>query len=426
MTVRNPARVRTALVIGGGIAGPVAAMALRKAGIEATVYEAYDPSNDASKRQAGPSTGLTIAPNGQQALSAIDAADVVNTIGTPLTATTLHSWTGKDLASLDAPTDLPPDLPPTRFVWRTDLHEAMAEEATRREIPIHRGKRLLDATDTGTGISARFADGSLAKADILIGADGLRSTVRRLIDASAPTPHYAGTLTFTARTEKAAAELPPTPGVLHHCLGKRAYLTYQTFEDGSAVWSATLPHREPMTKTEAQSVGSATWLTRLREAFADDRTPATELLRATHPSALLITGPTENMPSVPTWTRGRMALIGDAAHATPPTSGQGASLASESAVELARCLRDLPHSKAFRAYESLRRPRVDRILKHATTTPTATSAAARTASPKPAGPLTRALRDAVLPVAMKVGGGGSMWGTWQYEHRIDWEARVDY
>lgn len=201
-------------------------------------------------------------------------------------------------------------------------------------------------------------------------------------------------------------------------------MTYQIFDDGSAVWSATLPHREPMTTAEARSVGPAAWLNRLTEAFTDDRTAATELLDSTPAPALLITGPTENMPPLSTWSRGRMTLIGDAAHATPPTSGQGASLASESAVQLARCLRDLPPSKAFRAYESLRRPRVSRILKHATSTPTSTSAAARTASPKPAGPLTRALRDAVLPVATKVG-AGSVWGTWQFDHRIDWEERVD-
>lgn len=413
MTARTPTRARTALVIGGGIAGPVAAMALHKAGIEATVYEAYD-----STKRVGPSPGMTIAPNGQQALSAIDAADMVSEIGTPVTSTSLRSWTGRHLAGLTPP----PGLPPTRFVWRTDLHEAIDEEAARRDIPIHRGKRLLDATDTGTGVTARFADGSLARADILIGADGLRSTVRPLIDPSAPTPHYGGTLTFTARVTE--TELPSTSGVLHQCLGKRAYMTYQIFDDGSAVWSATLPHREPMTTAEARSVGPAAWLNRLTEAFTDDRTAATELLDSTPAPALLITGPTENMPPLSTWSRGRMTLIGDAAHATPPTSGQGASLASESAVQLARCLRDLPPSKAFRAYESLRRPRVSRILKHATSTPTSTSAAARTASPKPAGPLTRALRDAVLPVATKVG-AGSVWGTWQFDHRIDWEERVD-
>ncbi|MER5256295.1 MULTISPECIES: FAD-dependent oxidoreductase [unclassified Streptomyces] len=421
MTARTTApTVRTALVIGGGIAGLVAAMALRKAGIEARVYEAYDGSGPRSG--AGGSRfggGMTIAPNGQQALEAIDAAETVSAIGTPVTALGLRSWTGRHLAQLTAPAD----LPTTRFVWRTELHEAIAAEAEGRSIPVHRGKRLLDATDTGTGVTARFSDGSQERADILIGADGLRSTVRRLIDPTAPKPHYAGTLTFTARVPK--TELPSTEGVLYMCYGKRAYFAYQIFDDATAAWSANLPHREPMTAAEAQAVGAGEWLKRLAEAFTDDRTPAPELLAETPPEDLLIPGPTETMPPVETWSRGRMILIGDAAHATSPTSGQGASLATESAVELARCLRDLPVGKAFKAYESLRRPRVDRILKHTTATATATSAAARTATPKPAGPLSRALRDALLPVATKVGGaGGAVWGAWQFEHRIDWDERV--
>ncbi|MGW7083959.1 FAD-dependent oxidoreductase [Streptomyces sp. NPDC054871] len=412
-------RTRTALVIGGGIAGQVAAMALRKAGIEATVYEAHETYEAYDAKSSGRGGGMTIAPNGIQALEAIDAAETVSAIGTPVTALGLRSWTGRHLAQL-AP---PADLPTTRFVWRSELHETIAAEAERRAIPIFRGKRLLDATDTGTGVTTRFSDGSLARADVLIGADGLRSTVRSLIDPSIPKPHYAGTLTFTARVP--STELPSTEGVLYMCYGKRAYFAYQIFDDGSAAWFANLPHREPMTSAEAQAVGAGEWLKRLGEAFGSDRTPAPDLVRETPAEDLLITGPTETMPPIQTWSRGRMTLIGDAAHATPPTSGQGASLASESAVELARCLRDLPPGKAFKAYETLRRPRVDRILKHTTATATATSAAARTATPKPAGPVSRVLRDALLPVATKVGGaGGAVWGAWQFEHRIDWDERI--
>ncbi|MGW5736119.1 MULTISPECIES: FAD-dependent oxidoreductase [Streptomyces] len=420
MTVRTTAdrRTRTALVIGGGVAGPVAAMALRKAGVEATVYEAHDGPAP-QDRGARPGGAMTIAPNGQLALEAIDAAEMVRAIGTPVTALGLRSWTGRDLARLTSPED----LPATRFVWRTELYEAIARETERRGIPLHTGKRLLDATDTGAGVTARFSDGSLAKADILIGADGLHSTVRSLIDPTTPKPHYAGTLTFTAHVPK--TELPSTEGVLYMCYGKKAYFAYQIFDDASAAWAVNLPHREPMTQTEAQAVGAKEWLKRLRTAFADDRTQAPDLLADTDPQDLLITGPTETMPQVTSWSRGRMILIGDAAHATSPTSGQGASLATESAVQLARCLRDLPPDQAFKTYESLRRPRAEKIQKHTTATPTATSAAARTATTKPAGPVTRALRDALLPVATKVSGaGGAVWGTWQFNHKINWDERV--
>jgi len=107
-----------------------------------------------------------------------------------------------------------------------------------------------------------------------------------------------------------------------------------------------------------------------------------------------------------------MVLIGDAAHATSPSSGQGASLAMESAVELARCLRDLPPAQAFAAYERLRRARVERII----------AMAARTNSNKAAGPVARVLRDLLMPIAMKLA-KPEKWA-WQFDHHIDWDAPV--
>jgi 2-polyprenyl-6-methoxyphenol hydroxylase-like FAD-dependent oxidoreductase len=107
-----------------------------------------------------------------------------------------------------------------------------------------------------------------------------------------------------------------------------------------------------------------------------------------------------------------MVLVGDAAHATSPSSGQGVSLAVESAVQLARCLRDLPSvPEAFATYERMRRPRVERII----------AAAARTNNDKAAGPLARVLRDLFLPVAMKLLAKPEKMA-WQVDYRIDWDA----
>lgn len=106
-------------------------------------------------------------------------------------------------------------------------------------------------------------------------------------------------------------------------------------------------------------------------------------------------------------------MFGDSAHATSPSSGQGASLAVESAVHLARCLRDLPHEQEFAAYERLRRARVEKII----------AAAARTNTNKAAGPVARVLRDLILPTAMKLLAKPEKMA-WQYGYRIDWDAPV--
>ncbi|MEV0096507.1 NAD(P)/FAD-dependent oxidoreductase [Streptomyces sp. NPDC050738] len=397
----NTRPTRTAVVIGGGIAGPVAAMALQKAGIEATVYEAYDSTADTV------GGGMSIAPNGQFALDTIGAGDLVRTIGIPVTSMALRSWNGRELARF-----APPDrLPPMRFVWRADLYREIYAEAARRSLRIVHGKRLVDAAETDSSITARFADGTEAAADILIGADGIRSTVRTLIDPAAPSPHYAGLVSFGARMHDTG--LPTTDGVMSMCFGKHAFFGYQVFDDSSAVWFANVPRREPMTLAEAQAIGAEEWLRRLRTLFADDRTPAPDMIARTPADDLLITGPVENMPpSLPTWSRGRMTLIGDAAHAASSSSGQGASIATESAVELARCLRDLPYGPAFDAYERLRRPRVERIIK----------LGARTNSDKSAGPVGRVIRDLLMPGLMKLAKPEKT--AWQFDHRIDWDAKV--
>jgi hypothetical protein len=88
-------------------------------------------------------------------------------------------------------------------------------------------------------------------------------------------------------------------------------------------------------------------------------------LDRTDPAELIVTGPSENMPVVPVWSRGRMVLVGDSAHAASSSSGEGASLAVQSAVQLARSLRGLPHPDAFVAYERLRRERVEKIIAEA-------------------------------------------------------------
>ncbi|WP_329578846.1 FAD-dependent monooxygenase [Kitasatospora sp. NBC_01250] len=390
--------IKKALVIGGGVAGPVTAMALQQAGIEAGVHEAY------TETATGVGAALGLAPNGLAALDVIGTGDLVRRLGDPMDAIVLQSWNGKQLASFGSPGR----LEPTRLVMRSDLYQALYAEALRRGIRIEHGKRLIGVTQTADSVTAEFADGSTATGDLLIGADGIRSTVRGLIDPAAPQPRYAGLQGFGSMNAQAGL-VPDTGGKMYMTFGKRAFFGLQVI-NGSAVWFVNLPWAEPLTQAEAVARGAERWLKELATACAGDRTPAAELIRRTDPAQLLITGPMENMPAVPQWSRDRMVLVGDSAHAPSSSSGQGASLAIESAVELARCLRDLPLRQALARYEELRRPRVERIIK----------AAERTNSNKAAGPVARVLRDALMPLGMKLISPEKM--AWQFEHRIDWSA----
>jgi hypothetical protein len=160
---------RTALVIGAGIAGPVAAMALRKAGIRPTIYEAHPSGAE------GIGTFLTIASNGINALRAIGADQTALAAGFPTPTITLRSTTGKNLGTARTGLTLP-DGTTSHTLKRADLYQALYQEAVRRGIDVQHGKRLTAAEPTGNGVRAVFDDGTDAAADVLIGTGGVAET----------------------------------------------------------------------------------------------------------------------------------------------------------------------------------------------------------------------------------------------------------
>ncbi|GLY66412.1 FAD-dependent monooxygenase [Amycolatopsis taiwanensis] len=392
-------RNRTALVIGGGIAGPVAATALVKAGIEATVYEAYPEESN------GIGGALALAPNGLAALGIVGADDAVCSIAKPIRHMAM-SVDGKNLGRLPAI----PDLPPLQAVDRGDLHRVLRARALAAGVRFEYGKRLVDVDDGPAGITARFADGSVADADVLIGADGVRSTVRTLIDPNAPGPGYTGMLGFEGIAD---TTMDIDPDTMTSAFGKRAYYLYWAQPGGGIKWGANLPSRKYLSLTEARAVPAEEWLRTLRETYADD-VPGAELAARTTTETLQVTGALHIMPPVPHWYRGRMVLVGDAVHAPSNSTGQGASLAIESAIELARCLRDLADpASAFAAYERLRRERVERIA----------ARGAKVNHAKTPGPVARKAMSLLMPVMFKAINVEKMIGREQ-RYTIDWDAPV--
>ncbi|MEY9875474.1 FAD-dependent urate hydroxylase [Streptacidiphilus sp. MAP12-33] len=393
-------KVRSALVIGGGIAGPVTAMALQQAGIEATIFEAYDGPAD----EVG--GGMGLAPNGFQAFDAIGVGDAIRAVSTPMNGIVLQSWNGRRLAEFGTL----PGIDPTRFVIRAELFRTLREAAEARGITTVYGKRIVGASEGPAGVTARFEDGTTATADVLIGADGLRSTVRRLVDPGSPDPRFAGTAGFGAMV--GACDVPPTDGMMIMAFGKRCFFAWQVMADGTGIWFVNLPVPQPLSVNQQREKGGAYWLAHLRQICEGDATPAAQMFAATDPKTMLFAGSTHTMPRDVVWSRGRMVLTGDAAHAPSSSSGQGASLAAESSVELARCLRDLPLPQALARYEELRRPRVERIIK----------VTARTNARKAAGPVARVVRDALLPVMFRMTKPER--NAWQFRYPIDFDAPV--
>lgn len=393
-------RPRTALVAGGGVAGASAALALQKAGIEPVVLEARDGP-------AGEGAFLTLGSNGIGALHQLGADAPALAAGFPTPAMTLRSWTGKRLGDVPASTARP-GAATSRTLMRAELAALLRAEAERRGIAVMSGRRLVEAEWRDGRVHARLADGRELVADLMIGADGVHSVARRLIDPGAPPPAYGGLLNTGGRATgvRAGGE----PGHYEMIFGRRAFFGHVTAPDGEVWWFANLPWPSEPGREELLALDRDDLRSRLLVLFEGDAGPAAELIRASDEPMPL--SPVHSIPHLPRWHRDQMLVIGDAAHAPSPSSGQGASLAVEDAVVLGSCLRAEPDvDAAFARFEQIRRPRVEKIIRWA----------ARMNSSKAAGPVGRAVRDALLPVALRLGERrGAHEQT--YGHRVEWEA----
>jgi FAD-dependent urate hydroxylase len=394
---------RHALIIGAGIAGPTMALALERAGIEARVFEAYDQPADY--------TGLFLntASNGLDALRVIGVEVAKSADGFPMPRMVMWSGSGKRLGEVANGVTLT-DGTVSVCVRRGLLQKTLRDHALGRGIPIQYGKRLDSYAVTDTGVVARFTDGTEESADILIGADGIHSRTRQLLNPDSPSPRFTGMLSIGGYSR--APGLPPTTGTQHFVFGKRAFFGYLVREDGEIYWFANLHRDGEPTRRELAEVSASQWKQQLIEQFVDDMPLIGRIIEKT--TEEIGAYPVHDIPTSPVWHRGPVALIGDAVHATSPSAGQGASMAIEDAVTLARCLRDIPDvTTAFGAYESLRRARVEKVVAYSKTI----------SNSKAAGPIARVFRDLMMPIALRLFANSAS-HAWMYTYHIDWDAPV--
>ncbi|MGW7246915.1 FAD-dependent oxidoreductase [Streptomyces decoyicus] len=335
------------LVIGGGIAGAATALALHKAGFDVAVHEAHpDTAGDIG-------AFLTLASNGMRALAQLDASDAVTALGFPLRSMRVLDDQGSEVAHVPLG-EADDALLRYRCLRRGELSAALQAEVIRRGIGLSHGARLVSVENGADEVTARFADGSVATGDLLIGADGLNSIIRRSIAPGAE-PVYAGQSVFYGYTRSA----PAAEGTGHITMvrGSTAAFGCAVSPDGEAYWFARVAGQAVPAEELAHPVPSR-WREQLVELLRHDPTPAAGIVAAST-DGIMATNATE-IPLGTPWRSGRTLIVGDAAHAASPATGQGASMALEDAVILAKSLRDTPDAdSALSLYEACRRPRVE-------------------------------------------------------------------
>lgn len=259
----------------------------------------------------------------------------------------------------------------------------MRDEAVRAGAQVRYGCEVVAATESAAGVAVTCSDGSIVEADLLIGADGLRSRVRTIIDPAAPRATYQGLLNTGGIARGVPVDSPV--GTMVMTFGRRCFFGHVLAPDGTVWWFANPVHRHEPDAAELARI-RATFRDDLLADLAGDGTQAAALLAAT--DDLLAPYGTYYFPSVPTWRTDRMLIVGDAAHAVSPAAGQGASMAIEDAVVLGQCLQDNAGSGyrirgALAAYEQARRARVEAVV----------AQGKRNGSGKIAGPVGRVVRD---------------------------------
>jgi 2-polyprenyl-6-methoxyphenol hydroxylase-like FAD-dependent oxidoreductase len=335
-----------ALVVGAGIGGIAAGLALRAADVDVSIVERR-PTLDALSAGGG----IHLWNNAMRALQEIGVADVVTAAGHPnVHSFTWYSATG-DVLGVGDVAELTRTLGvPSVGLIRSVLHRELA--AALGDGTLRLGEECTGFAADDAGVTAHFASGD-ERYDALIGADGIRSVVRRTLLGDSP-PRYAG-----VRVYQAVA--PPGDGVVDPDIygliwGRGGRLGFYPVADGT-FWFATLAGPEGGAGTEAN--GRDVVLECLR-AWGSEA--AVALVEHTPEDAVMV-GDITARPPVEKWGEGPVTLLGDAAHAMTPFLGQGACQAIEDAAVLGRSFRAASSpADALRRYEALRIPRTSEIV----------------------------------------------------------------
>ena len=348
-------RSRKALIVGAGIAGPVTAILLRKAGIDAQVFEARPYST-------GSGGGLQIAPNGMHVLAEIGLADEMISRGSIAESFDFHSQSGACLGSFNRNMRQRFGQPAVNM-RRTTLNEAIVNKAWCENVELFFEKRLVGIEDRpDQPVVAHFADGSSAEGDFLIGADGVHSAVRAHVIPDGPRPFDTGLIGFGGFVSRSLLGNTPIGQRVETTFGQSGFFGYGFCspepDDGVMWWSTQPGHGIDAATFRAMSQDALK--RHLIDFHAGWHDPIPRLLETA--DDIVVTA-TLDVATLPTWWRGRALLIGDAAHATSPHAGQGASLALEDALRLSRLIRGGQELAAtFAAFEAERRPRAERIV----------------------------------------------------------------
>jgi 2-polyprenyl-6-methoxyphenol hydroxylase-like FAD-dependent oxidoreductase len=333
------------IVVGGGIGGLTAAIALGRAGVEAVVFERAE-----ELREIG--AGISLWSNAMKALRKLGVYDAIREAGGAELGGEIRSWRGERISEITA------DQLRSRFgEANLALHRADLQGALLAALPqgtVRLGAEFVGFAEDGEGVVARFAGEREERGDILIGADGLNSSVRaQLFGVSAP--RYAGYTAWRGIADVGDGLVPEEAGL--NLWGRGSEFGLASIGRGRFYWFVT------RNAPEGEAENAAGRKREVLDLLLGWYEPARTAVEATGESKILRNDIYDRAP-LKHWSSGRVTLLGEAAHPMTPNLGQGACQAIEDAVVLARCLDSgdgvVP---SLRLYEAIRIPRTSDVVR---------------------------------------------------------------
>jgi len=341
-------RINRVAVVGAGLGGLCVALALRRQGIEVDVFEQAPELGEFG-------AGINVSPNAVRVFEALGLSQRLHDASYQPAGIAWRSWKDGSLQKV-----LPLDAARQRFgapyyvIHRSDLHRLLADACPASTLQLNKRCTDVELRDRSAGLT--FADGTSHEADLVIGSDGIRSTVRKSVFGGEG-PRYSGYMCWRSLVPVEALPSGHQDAYVTNWGGTNGFVVSYYVRQGAFV-NIVAVRRNPDWTEESWSVPSSN--EELVGAFPEVGPQVGELLRQATRCTKWGQFTGEHAPQ---WTKGRVTLLGDAAHAMLATFAQGAAMAFEDSYVLAQWLGqhcDDPE-RALAGYEAVRKPRATRI-----------------------------------------------------------------